>query len=800
MSSLLAVLLVAKSSLGASLVYAYPPDPHAVPRTHKPVYRDARKQSALYAGYASESEDSSSSDDSGDEDEGPDSKQYLGFPDGVLASLLSPSRELCDQPFELVVDHLAFVGHPVWLVDDEERRERPVEEKSGGDTDDGDDEDEDDDSDDASRRGRSRAPKFPDLSQLVIEDELVDPPSLERDRTVGPPTSRNASVPPRPLLISSSSESGSPRRPPDLARSQSSASTLHPGSSVASSQHSHNSLTGSNRLISFNFVCVIDTPPDSHLSSHLEGFYKDVIIPVTANIKALEKKDLWLGKETAKLRRAREIALEKDEQWDDFLATLPARFSIAAALSQLYTALKADQLADVHIGSLPVQALLRGELPVEDEADIRDRDVYLLGGNEQDDTLARDLRPRSISPGGHTYGKARPPPLFSRMRTRPRVHFHPWESLLLLEDTRTLQRDVPEGSLLYRFLEICRPTLSFAEYETLLDLDSEDQLLEDVVDHLVHWKKARVIDLISLKGTYAVSSDFEPKRLPKLAALFTSSFPTLPPLPVLLASLTPSEPFATLIPPSQRAVYLSALLFLLRHTVVQKLRTYVRVVASEDIKRATAQHWGSSHALSSYASSSKRGGTSAAGIGGAGTGDELGSALSTSLSGTSDHSFGGRSGRSRHSSKPDLDDARGMAIVDGGSGVAGSPRDSPLSTSARSATMGSEKLRKRAQQAAKGRGISTATYSSHSERPDEQSSAPSVIVEPGRPSMLESRWLSEMCRDQDKAVIDKFERIVRMLNGRHHLDEIRFRAQLSRKHLQLVLSAFEPHLILFTHP
>lgn len=98
------------------------------------------------------------------------------------------------------------------------------------------------------------------------------------------------------------------------------------------------------------------------------------------------------------------------------------------------------------------------------------------------------------------------------MRRRPPVHFHPWETLLLLEDARVLQRDVLEDSLLWRFLEICRPTLSFAEYETLLDLDSEDQLLEDVVDHLVHWKKARVIDLISLKGSYAVSAGFKPTR------------------------------------------------------------------------------------------------------------------------------------------------------------------------------------------------------------------------------------------------------------------------------------------------
>lgn len=43
-------------------------------------------------------------------------------------------------------------------------------------------------------------------------------------------------------------------------------------------------------------------------------------------------------------------------------------------------------------------------------------------------------------------------------------------------------------------------------------------------------------------------------------------------------------------------------------------------------------------------------------------------------------------------------------------------------------------------------------------------------------------------------------RMIRMLNGQHHLDEIRHRASLSRKDLRLVLSAFDEHLITFTHP
>jgi len=68
--------------------------------------------------------------------------------------------------------------------------------------------------------------------------------------------------------------------------------------------------------------------------------------------------------------------------------------------------------------------------------------------------------------------------------------------------------------------------------------------------------------------------------------------------------------------------------------------------------------------------------------------------------------------------------------------------------------------RRAAAPAQRAKGLSTATYSSHSERLDEANLAPSVIVEPGRPSMLESRWISEICRDKDKAVVDKFERCV----------------------------------------
>ncbi|GAA5989399.1 hypothetical protein JCM10908_001295 [Rhodotorula pacifica] len=819
MASLLALLLVAKSSAGAQLVYAYPPHPRAVPRTHKPVYFGRRK-TVLHSVYNSSSSSSDADSDSEDDDDdgeyrGPDSKTFLGFPDPVLAALLSPSRELCDQPFELVVDHLAFVGHPVWLGDEDGGRDAPGGGGGGGNggavnRNEVDNEDEDGD-DDTETRGRSRRPRSSldrtanAESETDTAGEGDDSSPGARDATVGPPTSRTASAPPRPMLIPDRT-GDSPRRPDLVSRSHSSTTTtLHPGSSIVSSQHSQSSLASLGRLTSFNLLCVVDTPPDSHLSSHLEGYYKDLVLPVTANMKALEKRDHWLGKEAAKLRRAREAALEKDTPWDDFLATLPAKSSLAGAISQLYTSLKRNELAEVHFGPLPVQILLRGELPVEDDFDPDEREKFLVAGPDHPDLASPDRQDRSLSPGGHAYAKHhQAAPLFSRMRRRPPVKFEPWESLLLLEDARILQRDVLEDSLLWRFLDICRPTLTFAEYETLLDMEAEEHLLNDLVDHLVHWNKARVIDLVSLKGTYITSPSFEPKKLAKLSATFREEFPTLPSLPRLLSHLIPNEPFSAIIPSSQRPPYLNALIWLLRNEVVAKQRTYVRIVAGESLKRATTARWDRVALQSgiSLASSSKA--------------DDA-SQLSTSAGATSDHSFGAASRRSDGkfpkqsvtSSRLDVEDTKGMVIVS--SAVSGgSPRETPaISMSQKSASMFAARMAGRKRPGARshqggsgyrsGKGFSTATMSSHSERPDEGSSLPSVIVEPGRPSMLESRLLSEMCRDKDSTAVAKFDRIVRLLNGRHHLDEIRYRSQLSRKQLQTTLAAFEEHLVFFHH-
>ncbi|KAL8276331.1 hypothetical protein RQP46_011256 [Phenoliferia psychrophenolica] len=680
MSSLLALVVVASSSRGHSVVFSYPPVPKPVKRTQKPAYATYRQTpdgldhgtgpdaDSTKGGDSDESGSDSDTDEASSRGLGLDELvsgagrggrgervgvgSYLGFSDTVLATLLCPNRELCDQPFELVVDHLAFVGHPVWLGDEEPQRrpaDTPIPTSNRTPNDDYDDDD------DEEERGRSRRRRGAGggLESTASSPHLPLPGSSTRDSTV------------RPSPIPSPSAPSSPE------------TATKPSSSIASSQQSHTSTHGEGRLTSFNFVCVIDTPPDGHLSSHLEGYYKDVVLPITANLKALERRNKWLGKEAAKLRKAREQFSDQAEKpVADYFASLPDLSSLAAAISQLFTALKNSETANITFRHLPVQVLLRGELPIEDA----DHDESSPAPFDDPATRAPSEADGSPSTPPDDSQRQRAP-LFSRMRKRPPVRFQPWETLLLVEHPEDLQRDVVQGSLIWRYLEICDPTLSFAEYEALLDIDSKEEgSMKGIVEHFIHWKKGRVIDVLSLKSTYAISASFSPASLSTLSPIFRAAYPLLPPLAVLLSRLSPTEPYSSIVPiPSLRATYLDALAWLLRQDLLEKQYSYIRLVVSEDTKRGASMHWGD-------------------------------------------------------------------------------------------------------------------------RTTDEDNKGPSIILEPGRPTAVESKWLLEICREKDKSVVEKFDRMVRMLNGAYHLDEIRYRANLSRKDLKTVLTAFSDHLIVFTHP
>lgn len=133
----------------------------------------------------------------------------------------------------------------------------------------------------------------------------------------------------------------------------------------------------------------------------------------------------------------------------------------------MYTSLKLHQFANINLDRLPVQLRLRGEVPLEDNSSFLDalhedacRSPDGDGDDEHDNDIDHDDRTRSKSPAGARAGQVRQAPLFSRERRRAKVRFRPWETLLPLDDPEEMTEAVEEGTLLWRFLDICSPTLS----------------------------------------------------------------------------------------------------------------------------------------------------------------------------------------------------------------------------------------------------------------------------------------------------------------------------------------------------
>jgi nitrogen permease regulator 3-like protein len=186
--TLLAILLVTSSAKGSSLVYRWPPDPACPARLARPrpdhkagaVQLDNPGRAAYYSDLPVENKGDTTTtvepilDDNGDyewkrpsavrdrsmsisrsvrrsssgrsspsesvpydydaiEEISPNGEydDLFGYSSEFLAGLLCPQRSLCHQKFELVVDELAFIGHPVCAEEDGTWRFKPEKYKSG---------------------------------------------------------------------------------------------------------------------------------------------------------------------------------------------------------------------------------------------------------------------------------------------------------------------------------------------------------------------------------------------------------------------------------------------------------------------------------------------------------------------------------------------------------------------------------------------------------------------------------------------------------------------------------------------
>lgn len=522
-------------------------------------------------------------------------KTYLGYDIDILASILNPRPELSHKKFELVIDDLAFLGHPVtpnkngvWGDQDDESQDDRVEardEKTAA---------------HAQQRGRSGLRK--EIRPYDPSDDRV----ASNDK------------------IDKSAKTGAKSRNASLTR-------IEQTNDVPTSRSKA-------PLTQFHLVLILDRPdpstavPGVDLSSWLQLFYDNIVFKMTAALFAEQSKSDYVGRETEKLLALRERCMDDGQAYAAYAAQCLGISSLARCIRDLHKSISISSDAfltindriEVHLQLPPIlqdPSSLAKTVDIETELDPNDP-IFLSGGGFEG--LGKEGAHQDGSGGTYKRRMAMTPAQlsFEEWCRTTGPYLLPWKTLLLLHDQvdeapnrERAKSDTcsPAGlaspgegasqaleahgfdQLARKFTSFFTPSLyntpNFSQVADMLGWDLYDDVYP-MVRHLIYYRQARVIDVPRPGHVYAISPLFDFARLGSLSYNWAQTFPDVAPLPVFLSQLSSStsRTLSNLFPARhQRELALEVLIWLLRHEVVVKMHIRLRLIATESVKRRTAE-------------------------------------------------------------------------------------------------------------------------------------------------------------------------------------------------------------------
>ncbi|CAG8500804.1 2294_t:CDS:10 [Diversispora eburnea] len=162
----------------------------------------------------------------------------------------------------------------------------------------------------------------------------------------------------------------------------------------------------------------------------------------------------------------------------------------------------------------------------------------------------------------------------------------PYHTLLLLEDPEEILKNIPldANPTLVQLVQILTPTQRLADLCSVLDC-SLAQIFR-IAAHLIYWRKAKIIDVISVRNTYVVSPTADMNSLQTHIEYFNQHFPEALDLVTILASLSTPRPYfiSTDVFKDHRTMYLEAMTYLLRKDLVIQLHAYIFFMIPQHIK------------------------------------------------------------------------------------------------------------------------------------------------------------------------------------------------------------------------
>ncbi|KAI5970666.1 NPR3 [Candida margitis] len=334
-------------------------------------------------------------------------------------------------------------------------------------------------------------------------------------------------------------------------------------------------------------------------------------------------------------------------------------------------------------------------------------------------------------------------------------------ALLLLDEPESIIRDIQTAndSILAHFIRSIEPTESLLKLSIRypqLDL----RQMKSFAFHLIYWRKARIIQPLSSRSVYIISPMAPlPTRLYEDISEFNKKFPTLPSLPHFLKLLSPKsrkpQQFAAIIPSrDHRDSYLHALSWLNRFGYATQQLTFIwlkisrkiKIKVEEDIENETI----AKRKVNKYVADEK-------------------------------------TTKTTDNSSKQITSTDNTNVVNNVANIA-SKSDIEATSGSKSNNTNLDSLKYHLNKSA-----SSVTLLEDDD---------TIILDPGRASTLERRWINEIIFEECKLTTELtaiFYKLLKYMNGESPLELLLLKENVSRSELKKLLLAIEPHIISVKH-
>jgi len=466
------------------------------------------------------------------------------LPSVVITPILTPKQRLCDQSFELTIENTTFIGHPTNLsnedLEEEEKKDNNNSNSNGSNGNNNSDSNQKNQDDsinnninDNSGESSIRHSQSSTTSSNTTTGENDEYDDNQTTTTTDSPNTSTSGIRTSSSQITAANKKNC-NSSEDRPKNQ---SARNKKNIEEKKKHQHEEIT------LFNIVFVLSSTSGDVYRNKLLDSFKRISMQLAAAIKHEQQRCNYIAKQVHDMLAIREQWLTEQTQIDSS-SSAAANNNMAnkpnhhVLTERILTASKlAREIKEIYHG-------------------IKDRGCVSLRVNGWIGLHLNVSNPDSY----------------------PIYPLRPYHALLIFTSEDSIQLPTYDTSpALIKLLEAAKPTKSFRDLQ--LDTDLTLAQIYRLASHLVHWKKARIINMMTKNNFYILTPRSQDNYV-KLNQTFSILFPDFK-LHDILQRFSSARPLAehmSKLSSQYHTTFLAIVGWLLQHNLIVQLSIYIHLM------------------------------------------------------------------------------------------------------------------------------------------------------------------------------------------------------------------------------